>query len=461
MRRSLIAGLALATQSLALENGLARKPPMGWLSWQRFLCDVNQDLILETAKQFVNHGLVRLGYVYINIDDCWSTRERDPETGALTPDPEKFKDGIPFLVKELQNRGLKLGMYADLGTLTCQGFPGLLQVDNSGHTYLERDLRQFVDWGVSALKVDGCNPSPPRPNSAQWSAQYSKLSRVLTELTKVDDTQKILLSCSWPAYQRDNCENERDMETLKNICNLWRNFWDIDDSWKRVKEIAQFWAREDPNDIMVRAAGPGHWNDPDMLLIGNPGLSISEQRAQFALWAILAAPLYISTDLSKISADSLAILKNEKVIAVNQDDLGKQGYVLYDEKKGNRRIWVRELSSDESGMPRLAVLFENKATAFKEVEFVLKFEHLGWAHSEGVYVLIDNVHTPMEAEVARQPITEPFKVKVDESSVEMFVFTVDKAHYPRTVVSKDEAPHTGMGQIKKHFTAAMSYLSWN
>jgi len=391
----------------ALDNGLALTPPMGWLSWERFGCTtdckefpnscISEKLYVEMADQLVELGLDKLGYTYVNIDDCWSEKVRGP-SGELKEDAPRFPHGMAWLSDYIHSKGLHFGMYTDIGTKTCGGYPGL------AGGFLRGDIEQFAKWKIDSLKVDGCFA-----NVEDMQQEYTALSYVLNATNR-----PILYSCSWPAYQGDHCENPTDMDTLKSQCNLWRNYGDIDDSWISVKSIVEYWARNSPNDIMVAAAGPGHWNDPDMLLVGNPGLSISEQRAQFALWAILAAPLYISSDLRVIHEESLAILKNKEVIDINQDPSGHQGYVLSDEAW--YRIWVRPLT----GQDKFAVLFENKGTAFEKVRFHFFPTQLGWGPDD-LYMARD-VHAHSDY-VTKNRCGDILIVDVDESSVELFVFT--------------------------------------
>lgn len=383
-----------------LDNGLARTPPMGWLSWERYGCntDCNQfpsqcisaDLYLSMADKLVDLGLSDLGYKYVNIDDCWSMRERS-ESGEILADPVRFPYGLKSIAEYLHSKGLKFGLYTDIGTLTCGGYPGL------GHAYLESDIEKFVEWEIDSLKVDGCYADP-----ASMGEAYKNLSQILNKTGR-----PVLFSCSWPAYMENHCETDYQMSILKTTCNLWRNYDDINDSWSSVRSIINFFARNSSRDTMVSASGPGHWNDPDMLLTGNPGLSISEQRAQFALWAILAAPLYISSDLRTISDESLGILKNTEVIAVNQDPLGKQGYVI--SESGYCRTWMRPLSGE-----RFAILFENKSTALGPIRVEFNFSQLGW--SNGCHTVKD-VHRYEIVTVNGETLS----VNVDESSVEMFV----------------------------------------
>lgn len=472
----------------SLENGLARTPPMGWMSWQRFGCEVTGELVRETAEAMKDLGLLEAGYQYINIDDCWSLPRR--VNGKLVPDPEKFPvdphvngdDGMMSVSNYVHSLGFNFGIYSDIASRTCGKYPGLLELtsdaspstveeashENSDHerdmsnestrksffdseakredvrtwmkreTHIVDDLKQFVAWGVDSLKVDGCGI--PR---SKMHDLYGALSDEIMDLTKDENTRKILLSCSWPAYEERHCENEVDMRALMAKCNLWRNTFDVNDSWDAVKQITKFYARHDSNDIMTAAGGPGHWNDPDMLVIGTPGLSVSEQRAQFALWAILAAPLYISVDVREMASkypESLKILLNKKVIAVNQDPLGKQGFVIWTNGEHEHyRIWVRRLSPAKgTNNPRFAVLFENNYYAFSGHEFHLDVKQLGWTPSEGVSYNVDDLHKEGPEAIRTFDSNQKFTVMVDVSSVEMFVLewrgppeTVDHDKFPQ------------------------------
>lgn len=399
--------LALLSESLALENDLALTPPMGWLSWQTFQCNVERkwkqnrltsDLIKTMGDKIKQFGLDELGYRYVNLDDCWSSVKRTAN-GRLTVDEERFPsvekggvliDGVKALSDHLHSKGLKFGMYTDVGTATCQRYPSL------GPNFTNSDMEQFVNWDVDSLKVDGCN------------ADISDMRRLYTELSSVlkKQTRKILYSCSWPAYQEsDHCENPSDMKALQDNCNLWRNYGDVQNDWSSVQAIVDFWARG-PSDIMVKAAGPGHWNDPDMLLIGNGFLTRPQERAQFALWAIFAAPLYISCDLRDISEISLEILKNREVIAVNQDSLGSQGYVFQSDDE--TRTWLRPLSEG-----RFAVLFQIRKSYLKIQRFELPASDLGWTCFQA-----RDVHKHKTL-----PPSNTLEVRVGYNIVEMFVLT--------------------------------------
>lgn len=335
----LLISIQLFSRCVALDNGLALRPPMGWMSWERFGCQVNctnfpdscisERLYLAQGRLMLEHGYRDAGYEYVNIDDCWSLPQR--QDGKLAEDRSRFPHGLRNLSSTLHSWGLKFGLYGDIGTKTCTGYPGF-----EGNFELDAWTLAH-DFMVDSIKVDACNA-----NESDFNTTYPAFGRALN-LTG----RPILYSCSWPNdyYERHHHWEDPDYlnHGIKQTCNTWRNYNDVFDSWEAVSKIIDFWARTGPHDVLVRAAGQGGWNDPDMLVIGNPGLSISEQQAQFALWAIFAAPLMMSTDLRTISQESRAILLNPDVIAVNQDPLGRQGWCAETSVLPGR-VWVRELA---------------------------------------------------------------------------------------------------------------------
>lgn len=330
----------------ALDNGLALTPPMGWMTWQRYRCEtncsgagaqrcINEELIKEMADRMAKDGWLDAGYQYINIDDCWMLPER--AEGRLVPDPQRFPSGMAALGEYIHQRGLKFGTYGDIGSKTCQGLAGF-------HDHFEEDAQTLADWKVDYIKVDGCNE-----NQEDMARDYPAFGAALNKTGR-----PIVYSCSWPAYMPHNCEKtDGCMKSLIQHCNLWRNFDDVADSWDSVKSITNFWKRLNSSDEMVQSAGPGHWNDPDMLLVGGFGLSVSEAQSQFALWSLFAAPLFMSNDLRDISQEARDILQNREVIAVNQDPLGKQGFCVAG-CDGNLRVWARPLAGGD-----IAVIFQN------------------------------------------------------------------------------------------------------
>ncbi|XP_041653932.1 alpha-galactosidase A [Cheilinus undulatus] len=333
--------VALPRAAEALDNGLALKPTMGWLHWERFMCNIDcekdpdncisERLYMQMADVMVKEGWKEAGYEYVCIDDCWSSRYRDAQ-GRLQADPKRFPGGIKKLADYVHSKGLKLGIYGDVGKNTCAGYPGSLG-------YYETDAQTFADWGVDLLKFDGC--------FMPWrllGEGYMKMSKALNKTGA-----SILYSCEWPLYEWPF--HKPNYTAIRETCNHWRNSDDVYDSWSSVKSILN-WAA-DHQDIIVPSAGPGGWNDPDMLVIGNFGLSHSQQESQMALWAIMAAPLLMSNDLRDICPRSKELLQNRRIIAISQDPLGKQGYRSAIED--SFEVWERPLFQK-----RLAIALMNK-----------------------------------------------------------------------------------------------------
>ncbi|XP_072450972.1 alpha-galactosidase A [Chiloscyllium punctatum] len=327
----LIVVLTLATGISSLDNGLAPTPTMGWLHWERFLCNVDceedphncisEQLYMQMADIMAAEGWKDVGYSYVCIDDCWLASTRDANH-RLQPDPKRFPSGMKKLADYVHSKGLKLGIYQDVGTYTCAGYPG-------SYGYYELDAQTFADWGVDLLKFDGCNFI----NLDIMIEGYKNMSLALNKTGR-----DIVYSCEWPFYLWPF--KEPNYTDIKKYCNHWRNYGDIDDSWGSVKTIIDWTANH--QSLIAPVAGPGGWNDPDMLVIGNFGLSRDQQMTQMALWAIMAAPLLMSNDLRNIDADSKALLQNRYVIAINQDPLGVQGQRV--SKLRNFELWSRPLA---------------------------------------------------------------------------------------------------------------------
>ncbi|XP_072275134.1 alpha-N-acetylgalactosaminidase [Pyxicephalus adspersus] len=337
--------LALSSFCSSLDNGLVRTPPMGWMTWERYRCNIDcktdpqncigEKLIKDIADKMSDSGWRELGYVYISIDDCWSLKNRDSK-GRLQPDPERFPSGIKALADYIHARGLKLGIYADLGTYTCGGYPGTT-LDT-----IQIDAETFASWEVDMLKFDGCYS-----NSSEKALGYPKMSQALNATGR-----PILYSCSWPAYE-GGLPPKVNYTLLGSICNMWRNYDDIQDSWDSVLSIMEWFAAN--QDILQSAAGPGRWNDPDMLITGDFGLSYEQSKSQLAIWAILAAPLIMSNDLRTISEEAKELLQNRLLIYIDQDSLGKQGKRVA--KVNPLEVWMRELVDEQ-----YAVAVLNKGT---------------------------------------------------------------------------------------------------
>jgi len=328
------------TLTNGMNNGVARTPPMGWLAWERFRCNVDcktfpdtcigEKLFLEQGERLAKDGWKDVGYELIHIDDCWASKQRD-SNNALVPDPDRFPNGVKPIADKLHDMGLKLGIYGDMGTHTCGGYPGSM-----GYEKIDADT--FASWGVDMLKYDGCYS-----NETQQEVGYPAMSKALNETGR-----PMIYSCSWPAYQ-GGLPPQVNYTLLGEICNVWRNYGDIQDSWDDIIDISTWWG--DHSDVLIPAAGPGRWNDPDMLIGGNYALTVEQAKVQFGLWAILAAPLFLSTDLREMTPEMTKVLQNTAVIAVDQDPLGIQGSrVLNETADGiikDMSVWMRPLVNKE------------------------------------------------------------------------------------------------------------------
>ena len=327
---AMVAGVAGAEKF----EGLALTPPMGWNSWNHFACDVNEALIRETADAMVASGMKDAGYQLVNIDDCWHG-ERDAD-GFIQPDAERFPSGMKALADYVHAKGLKLGIYSDAGWKTCGGRPG-----SRGHEY--QDALTYARWGIDYLKYDWCNAEALNAEGAYLT---------MREALWAAGRPIVLSICEWGDNQ--------PWEWGKEIGHLWRTTGDIYACFDCVKDHGTWksWGVLqilDKQDGLRQHAGPGHWNDPDMMEVGN-GMSVSEDRAHFSMWAMLAAPLLAGNDLRNMSRETTEILTNREVIAVDQDPLGVQGF-KYSAADGVE-IWFRPLAGGDWAM---AVLNPNEA----------------------------------------------------------------------------------------------------
>ncbi|MFB0515015.1 MAG: glycoside hydrolase family 27 protein [Candidatus Neomarinimicrobiota bacterium] len=301
----------------ALDDGLALTPPMGWNSWNKFGCNVDEALIREIADALVSSGMRDAGYRYVVIDDCWQVGRDDQ--GNIIPDPERFPSGMKALADYIHAKGLKFGLYSDAGMMTCQKRPG-----SRGYEF--QDARQYAVWGVDYLKYDWCYHGKQNAE-----ASYALMRDALQKAGR-----PIVFSiCEWGT--------NKPWLWAKDIGHLWRTTGDIQDCWDCVRDWGGMgWTKIlDLQAGLESYAGPGHWNDPDMLEVGNGGMSITEYRAHFSLWCLLAAPLMAGNDLRDMSAEIVEILTNKEVIAVNQDPLGRQGRKVRDD--GDFEVWAKQL----------------------------------------------------------------------------------------------------------------------
>ena len=298
-------------------NRLAATPPMGWNSWNRFGCNVNEKVVRDTADAIASNGMKEAGYQYVVIDDCWhGARNAD---GFITEDRTRFPSGIKALADYVHERGLKFGIYSDAGTKTCGGRPG-----SQGHEY--QDAIQYGRWGVDYLKYDWCSTGSRNAEEA-----YALMADALRSTGR----DIVFSMCEWGT--------SKPWLWASKIGNLWRTTGDITDKWEGKHGYSLGVATiVDLNEPLWSYAGPGHWNDPDMLEIGNGGLSDVEYRAHFSLWAMMAAPLIAGNDVTKMSPATQQILLNRDVIAIDQDRLGVQGHRI--QKEGDAEVWMKPLA---------------------------------------------------------------------------------------------------------------------
>jgi alpha-galactosidase len=319
--------LSLSTTAQKFDQ-LAKTPPMGWNSWNKFQCDVRESLIMGIADAMVSSGMKDAGYEYVVIDDCWQVA-RD-EDGEIVVDQERFPHGMKFLADYIHSKGLKFGIYSCAGTMTCARRPG-----GRGHEY--QDARTYARWGVDYLKYDWCNTS-----TQDAPASYATMRDALFAAGR-----PIVFSlCEWGSH--------KPWEWAGNVGHLWRTTGDIGDSWNSMINI--FSQQKD----LARYAGPGKWNDPDMLEVGNGGMTTEEYKTHFSLWCMLAAPLLAGNDLQNMTPETKSVLLNKEIIALDQDSLGRQATCYRDNV--DYQIWLKALSNNEK-----AICLLNKSDEKKSV----------------------------------------------------------------------------------------------
>jgi alpha-galactosidase len=319
----LVVTVFLALQAGAQSSTLAATPPMGWNSWNHFASKVTDADVRAAADALVSSGMRDAGYIYVNIDDTWQG-QRDAQ-GVIHAN-SKFPD-MKALADYVHSKGLKLGIYSSPGPKTCAGYAG-----SYGHE--EQDAKTYAAWGIDYLKYDSCSfgdimkkesGGDREKEFAIQKAAYKKMHDAL-----VATGRPIVFSlCQYGRFHTWEWAPEVGG-------NLWRTTDDINDHYARMAAIGFSQAG------LAKFAGPGHWNDPDMLEVGNGGMTEDEYRQHMTLWVILAAPLLAGNDLSKMTPETLALLTNKEVIAVDQDLLGKQGDRAWAE--GPSEIWTKPLS---------------------------------------------------------------------------------------------------------------------
>jgi alpha-galactosidase len=333
-----------AQSAFAQDSQLAKTPPMGWNSWNHFAEKINSRTVRAQADAMVSSSMKDAGYIYINIDDTWEGKRDDK--GFLHPN-EKFRD-MKALADYVHGKGLKLGIYSSPAAKTCAGYEGSL-----GHE--EQDAQTYADWGIDYLKYDWCQSTG---TVEQMKAAYTRMRDAL----KKTGRPIVFSLCQ---YGWGNV-----WEWGESVGgNLWRTTGDIEDNFESMSRIGFAQSGHE------RYAGPGHWNDPDMLEVGNGGMNEDEYRTHFSLWSILAAPLIAGNDLSTMTPFTLDMMTNKEVIAVDQDPLGRQGYPVVQE--GPFEVWMKPM---QDGTVVVGLFNRSK----EQDRMTVKFAHLGLSGSSAV-----------------------------------------------------------------------------
>ena len=325
-------------------ENLALTPPMGWNSWNTFEVNINEDLVKKTADIIVSSGLKDAGYEYIVLDDGWMVKDHRDKNGDLVPDPVKFPHGMKALIDYVHSKGLKFGLYNCAGTQTCAGYPG-----TRGYEY--QDARFYANLGIDFLKYDWCNT-----NGINATEAYTTMSKAL----KAAGKPIVFSICEWGDNQ--------PWDWATPVGNLWRISGDIypcfDCEYKHEEGNWSSWGvlriLEMRKDIR-KFSGPDHWNDFDMMEVGN-GMTITEDKSHFTLWSMMASPLFAGNDLRIMKPETLNILTNKEIIAINQDALGIQGFKYQSENGVD--VWVKPLFDEN-----WAVVFLNRSDKTQKINF--------------------------------------------------------------------------------------------
>lgn len=321
-------------------EGLALTPPMGWNSWNTFQTRISEQLVKEVADKMVSSGMRDAGYVYLVLDDGWMAMERDAKTGDLVPDPAKFPNGMKAVADYVHSKGLKFGLYNCAGTQTCGGYPG-----TRGYEY--QDARFYASVGIDYLKFDWCHTEVITAKEA-----YTTMSKAL----HLAGRPVVFSLCEWGDNQPWNW--------AVGVGHLWRTTGDIYAQFDSVHNYGTWKALgvmtiADKQNALRAYAGPGHWNDPDMLEVGN-GLTPAENRTHFSLWALMAAPLIAGNDIRNMPAETAAVLTNRELISIDQDALGVQGFRY--SSTDSLEVWMRPLQNGD-----WAIGFVNRSISVKPV----------------------------------------------------------------------------------------------
>ena len=316
--------------AVALDNGLARTPPMGWSTWNTFRCDYTEVDLRGVAQTLISSGMAAAGYRSLNIDDCWEADDRTAD-GQLTFNTTKFPSGMRAFGDYLHSLNLTFGLYTSSGPATCQGYPGSWQHE-------AEDARQFAAWGVDFLKLDCCYQF----NVSDRQRAYSAMSDGL-----LHSGRPILFSCDTDELILNENNEEWPYDWGPSTCNMARIHWDIWDSWTSTTDILTAATN------VQRASQPGYWNDLDILTVGMGQQTLVEYTTHFQLWCLISSPLIAGNDIRAMSDDVRRILTHKEAIAVNQDRLGVAGNMIRRSIDGTTEVWAKPLYSTPSNVSSL------------------------------------------------------------------------------------------------------------
>ncbi|MFD8148583.1 ricin-type beta-trefoil lectin domain protein [Streptomyces sp. NPDC059708] len=362
---------ATAEPTATSDTPLALTPPMGWNNWAHYMCDIDEAKVVANAEGLVSSGLAAKGYDTVTVDDCWMLKERDAR-GNLVADPVKFPHGMAWLGEHLHAKGLKFGIYEDAGSLTCERYPGSGSPEGGGADHYARDARLFASWNVDYVKMDGCNlwVPPGKTKEEAYRDAYNAVARALR-----DSGRAMVLSASAPAYFQQGEWGGSDwhkvLDWVGETGQLWREGKDIKvykPSAPQTSRWSSVLGNYGYNRWLGRYAAPGNWNDPDFLIAGAPGLTDAESRSQVGLWAMMAAPFILSSDVPALSPGGLAALGNTRLIELDQDPMGRQGAVV--SSNATFEVLARPLANGDR-----AVAVLNRSGADRDVSVPLA--HIG------------------------------------------------------------------------------------
>jgi alpha-galactosidase len=280
------------------ESGVGRLPFMGYNTWNSYACNINESVILDTTRLMKEHGLLDVGYDHMNLDDCYSEKKRSP-SGDIIANKERFPSGMNWLTDQIHDLGFKAGIYSDSGWFTCQLYPGSYMNE-------DRDIKLFQDWGFDLLKYDNCAVPYDEVIKEGMIGKYTRMADAIARLSESSGKPPILFSlCQWGRVQ--------PWLWARRLGQSWRTTGDIWPGWESLASIIN------ENSFFAFATDFYGRNDLDILEVGNGGLTFDESKAHFTAWAFMKSPMLISTDLSRVTEQTLSIFKNTEILAINQD----------------------------------------------------------------------------------------------------------------------------------------------